>query len=89
VVPDAGRGRGVRPKKEEDEGDLLSAAKEVGHARDKQVPRVAEDEEVAYPLGDDDYERIKGSKPKKPPIAPVKSHPLPCRPLPATAEASG
>jgi hypothetical protein len=89
VVPEPGRGRGVRPKKEVDEGYLLGAAQEAYHARDEQVPRVVGDEEVADLLGDDDYARIQGSKLKKPPIASVKSNPLPRRPPLATTEASG
>jgi hypothetical protein len=62
--------------------------KEANHVGDEQVPRVAGDEEVADLLGDDDYERVQGSKPKKPPIALVKSHPLSRCPSPATTEAS-
>jgi hypothetical protein len=87
MVPEPGRGRGVRPKKEVDKGDLLGAAQEADHAGDEQVPRVAGDEEVADLLGDDDYAWIQGSKPKKPPIMPVKSNPLRSRPSTTTTEA--
>jgi hypothetical protein len=71
VVPEPGRGRDVRQKKEVDREIYSVQRKKQINTVDEQVPRVVGDEEVVDLLGENDYARIQGSKPKKPPIAPA------------------